>query len=125
MSIIIDGREIEVDSADKNIVDVATRAKISIPAPCYRNNRANGCCNACVVEIDGKEEYACVVSPKDGMSVTIDRDDLKELRKERLKIYQEAVKSGEKLECNCGDDCSDSDSDSDSGCGCGCGPGGC
>jgi len=105
MNITIDGRTIEISGDDKNIVDVADRGKIGIPAPCYRANRSKGCCNSCVVEIDGKNEYACATKPLDGMNIVVDRDDLKKLRKERLIKYQEAIKnSGKGCDCDC--DCS-------------------
>ena len=56
MNITIDGQKAEITADDKNIVDVADRAGIGIPAPCYKNGRRGGCCRICVVEIDGKHE---------------------------------------------------------------------
>ena len=108
MKITIDNKEIEIFPEDKNIVDVADRAKIGIPAPCYRNNRENGCCNACVIEVNGKNEYACITKPKDGMEIIFKRDDLNQLRKERLKTYKENMKKGIKGDCNCNCDCNSS-----------------
>ena len=103
MKITIDGRQIKISPEDKNIIDVADRAKIGIPAPCYRNNRRRGCCQVCLVEIDDARKYACVTKPVDGMNIIFDRDDLNKIRKEKIKEYRElpaqAVKS-----CCC--DCS-------------------
>jgi len=51
MEIRIDGNAVQITPADKNIVDVADRAVIGIPAPCYRSDqnsgcsRGNSCCN--------------------------------------------------------------------------------
>ena len=87
MKVMIDGKEVEIYEADKNIVEVAARAGVVIPAPCYRGNREKGCCQACVVEVDGKEAYACVTKPDDGMRITVSREDLNQLRKERVKAY--------------------------------------
>jgi NADH dehydrogenase/NADH:ubiquinone oxidoreductase subunit G len=102
MKITIDGKEIKISDNDKNIVDVADREKISIPAPCYRANRKKGCCNACVIEVNGEKIYACSTKPLDGMNIIFARDDLKELRRERLTKYQEAIKdSGKGCECDC------------------------
>ena len=42
MKITVDKKPIEIFPDDKNIVDVADRAKIGIPAPCYRANRKRG-----------------------------------------------------------------------------------
>ena len=109
MKIIIDGKEITISSEDKNIVDVADRAKIGIPAPCYRANKSKGCCYSCVVEINGKQKYACNTKPIDGMDIIFNREDLKELRKERILKYQEQLKNpSESCGCNC--DCSESKS---------------
>ena len=106
MKIIIDKKEIEISPEDKNIVDVAGRAKIGIPAPCYRNNKSKGCCYSCVVEINGKQEYACNTKPLDGMNIILNREDLKEIRKQRIKKYQEQSKNSPKG-CDCSCDCSD------------------
>lgn len=99
-TITIDGKLIEVSPEDMNIVDVASRERIAIPAPCYRANRSQGCCNSCVVEIDGEEKFACSTIPEDGMDVVIDREDLKAIRKERLKEYQADIKNGNPCECS-------------------------
>ena len=107
MKITIDQKEVEAKPEDKTLVDVADRAKAALPAPCYRANRSIGCCKVCVVEINGKQEYACATKPQDGMKVVINRDDLKALRKERLVQYQKTQK----------------DSSQDCGCNCDCGPG--
>jgi len=85
LNIKMDGREIIVIPEDKNLVDVARRNKISLPAPCYINGRKTGCCNGCVVEIEGEEKFACGLAPKEGMDVIIDTPKLRELRKKRLK----------------------------------------
>lgn len=44
MNITIDGQVIEITPSDKNIVDVADRSKITIPAACYRAQQGKGCC---------------------------------------------------------------------------------
>ncbi|MDP8233099.1 MAG: 2Fe-2S iron-sulfur cluster-binding protein [Candidatus Zophobacter franzmannii] len=103
---MIDGQKIEILPTDKNIVDVTTRNKIPLPAPCYIAKRTKGCCNACAVEISGKQKFACTTSPEDGMNITINRDDLNLIRKERLKKYSEGIKNNS----SCGCSCSDSDS---------------
>ena len=101
MSVTIDGKVIEVTPVDKNIVDVASRAKIGIPAPCYRTQRKNGCCSACVVEIDGEQKFACSTVPENGMNIVVNRADLKAIRKQRLLEYKEGIKSGNPCECFC------------------------
>lgn len=105
MKIIIDEKWIEVSPKDKNIIDVADRAKIRIPAPCYRTKRNKGCCQVCVIEINGKKEYACVTKPIDGMNIIFNRDDLNQIRKERMIKYQELPTDTSKG-CGCSCDCS-------------------
>jgi len=100
ITVTIDGKEIEVDSSDSNIVDVADRAKIALPAPCYRNNRQKGCCNACLVEINGVQKFACSTIPEQGMEIVINREDLNTLRKQRLLEYKEGIKSGTPCGCS-------------------------
>jgi predicted molibdopterin-dependent oxidoreductase YjgC len=109
ISVTIDGQVISVTSTDKNIVDVASRAKIAIPAPCYRAKQSKGCCSACVVEIDGEQKFACSTVPENGMNIVVDRADIKAIRKQRLLKYKEGIKSGNPCKCDLsgsGDCCS-------------------
>ncbi|NQV33358.1 MAG: (2Fe-2S)-binding protein [Phycisphaeraceae bacterium] len=109
MNITIDGRVIEIIPSDKNIVDVANRVEIAIPDACYRVEKSKGCCQACIVEIDGELKYACATVPTEGMNVVVGREDLKATRKQRLFVYQENVKNGTSSGCSCSDasDCSE------------------
>lgn len=117
--ITIDGNKIPVLPQHKNIVDVARSKGIGIPAPCYLQKRQHGCCNGCVVLVNGAEAYACTVKPREGMTVVVNTPELKALRKERLSIYADAIAKGEKLPCNCGDGCGDGAKGSGNACGCG------
>ena len=99
-SVTIDGQMIDLTPFDNNIIDLASRAKIKIPAPCYHTKRSKGCCSACVVEIDGEQKFACSTSPENGMKIVVDRADLKALRKQRLLEYKEGIKSGNPCECS-------------------------
>lgn len=67
------------------MVDVAAKLKINIPAPCLKNKRKDGCCKACLVEVDGKRSYACTTKPIAGMEVTVRTKELDRIRKESLK----------------------------------------
>ncbi len=99
-SITIDGQLVEVSQDDKNIVEVASRAKIAIPAACYHAQRKKGCCHGCVVEIDGEQKFACATVPTNGMNVIVNREDLKAIRKKNLLEYSEGVKSGDFCKCS-------------------------
>ena len=104
MNIKIDGKQIELTRKEKNIVDAADQAGIGIPAPCYRNGRKQGCCNACVVEVNGKQQYACATKPEEGMDITVNREDLKKLRQERLQKYRSNIENGNSCGCSCSAD---------------------
>ena len=80
MKIIIDGKQIEVNPNDKNIVDIADRNNIPIAALCYRAQKAKGCCKSCIVEINGEKNYACGTKPLEGMKININREDLSSLK---------------------------------------------
>ncbi len=102
MKVTIDGKPVTINIDDKNIVDIADRAHISIPAPCYRANRSKGCCKSCLVEVNGKKQYACITKPLDGMNIIVNREDLKKIEKENIKKYKEALKdAGKGCDCDC------------------------
>jgi len=102
MKISIDGKDILVKDASKNLVEIADEHGISIPAPCFRNKKKGGCCKACVVEADGEKAYACATHPREGMAITYGRKDLKELRRDRLRAYSDNIKSGKASQNTCG-----------------------
>lgn len=105
MNITIDDRDVSFFDSDENLVEVADRAGIRVVAPCYRANRRKGCCKACVVEIEGKQMYACNTKPVDGMEVIIDRTDLDQLRRERLVAYRgNDLSTMEGCDCDCSSD---------------------
>ena len=99
MQVVIDGKDVEVLSSDRNIVDLADRAKIKILNPCNKNEKTAGCCRSCVVEINGKQKFACSTKPKSGMNIVISRDDLKLLRKIRLQEFKEFKKKNKSNAC--------------------------
>jgi NADH-quinone oxidoreductase subunit G len=101
MHITIDGIKVIFSDKDKNIIEVADKAGIGIPAPCYRSKTKNNCCNSCVIEIDGKQVYACGTKPEEGMEITVNRDDLIAIRKERIKNYKDSADQGCGCNCSC------------------------
>ena len=100
----IDGIQADFSNEEMNVVQVAANAGIGIPAPCYKNGHKNGCCRVCVIEIDGKQAYACCTKPASGMTVIVNREDLIVLRKERLKDYEANDFKGFDCDCGCGSD---------------------
>ncbi len=102
MSLLIEGIKTEILSNDKNLVDVADRLNIRIPAPCYRSRKSMGCCNICAVDVNGEIKSACCTKPKNGMNIIVNRADILEIRKERIKIYKNTPKELlSACDCNC------------------------
>ncbi len=93
MKIIFDGKEMKVENAEDNIVEVAQKHGVSIIAPCFRNKHKHGGCGACVIEVEGKKAFACGTKPYDGMNIVYDTPELDTLRKERLAIYSDNIKN--------------------------------
>jgi len=121
MNITIDGKQMAIKESAKNIVDIAGDNGITIIAPCYRNKRKHGCCNACLIEVNGEKKYACTTKPADEMEIVYNREDLVEERAKKLDEYVKNIKSGVKNSC-CGGSTENTDScscGSDSSCGCG------
>ena len=92
-SVTIDGQMIQLTPFENNIVDLASRAKIKILAPCYRTQRNKSCCSVCAVVIDGEQKFACSTIPQNGMNMVVDRAALKAIRKRFLVEYKEGIKS--------------------------------
>lgn len=102
MKIKIDGKEIVVTDPNKNIVEIGDENGITITAPCFRNKRKYGCCKGCVIEVDGVQKYACTTKPKDGMNIIYNREDLANIRKERIETYAQRIKNNDTSNSCCG-----------------------
>ncbi len=96
MKIYIDEQELEFHSdkeqSDENIVQIAKKHGITITAPCFLANNGLGCCSSCLIEVDGKEAYACATKAKDGMKIKYDTPLLREKRHENIKKYKQNLK---------------------------------
>ncbi|MDO5519389.1 MAG: hypothetical protein Q4G58_02735 [bacterium] len=139
MKIIFDNEEWNVEDSSKNIVELAKEHEIYIPAPCYYKKIENGCCNCCLILVDGTMARACSTLPADGMNITFNTSDLLAKRERNLTCYALGIPT--ELETghahdhahhdhdhdhdSCGDDCScgDNGCGDDCSCGgnCGCG----
>jgi len=118
MKIRIDNKEIIVTDSNKNIVEIGDENGITIVAPCFRNKKQNGCCNACLIEVDGNQKYACSTKPHEGMDIIYNREDLSEMRKEKLAKYSDAIKNNDSSSNQCG--CNDSTQFKTESTSCGC-----
>lgn len=112
MKIIFDGTEWHIEDSSKNLVEQAKEHGIFIPAPCYYKKEENGCCNGCIVVIDGQEAKACSTLPTDGMNIVFNRDDLIAKREHNLTNYVHGITPEMEEACS-------HTSHSDDACGCG------
>ncbi|WP_044210419.1 2Fe-2S iron-sulfur cluster-binding protein [Flammeovirga sp. OC4] len=92
----IDGIKVEVSEKDKTLVDTIRNAKKSITAPCYRTLRQFGTCNSCLIEIDGEMKLACGNRPVCDESIILNRNDLIEERKKKVKAFKKHKEMMEK-----------------------------
>ena len=116
MQIQIDEKVINITNPEQNLVQIAREYGIAIPAPCFFAGRHYGCCQVCAVEIDNTIQYACGTKPQDGMQIIVNREDLKELRKMRMKLYKRNILQGTFSRCGC----SNTSTSEKCGCGEGC-----
>ena len=87
-SVTLDGQRVAYTQADTTLVELARRFDISLAAPCHDAEQRFGCCNACVIEVDGRQRFACTTAPADGMDIVVSREDLVALRRERFESYR-------------------------------------
>lgn len=118
MKITLDGKECMVLDSSKNLVEVAKENGVFISAPCHYKNQEYGCCNGCIILVDGKEARACETKPVNGMEIIYDRDDLMTIRTRNLVKYAAKKETAEKVKAakaekkgccgggSCGDSCS-------------------
>ncbi|NLR93745.1 2Fe-2S iron-sulfur cluster-binding protein [Flammeovirga agarivorans] len=97
MKITIDNKEYEVGPRNKTVLDVCRKHKLSITAPCYKTLRQFGTCNSCLVEVDGEKKLSCGIPPDENEKYVLQRDDLLEERKEKVKIFKSHKEKMERL----------------------------
>jgi len=87
LNVNIDGKPIEVETGT-TILEAADKAGIDIPTLCKHEDIAPlGTCGMCMVEIDGKPDYAraCITQAQEGMQI---RTHTRELRRIKRKLLQ-------------------------------------
>ncbi len=119
MKIIFDGNEWNVEDSTKNIVDIAKEHGIYIPAPCYYNKRENGCCNGCLILVNGQESRACETTPVDSMEIIYSTDELMKKRETNLTKFALGITEEDSHGCSCGGSCGSDDCSCGGNCSCG------
>lgn len=104
MSITLEINGAEVVAEDGlTILDVATRAEITIPTLCHvRGRHSDLPCGICVVEVAGEDAFvrACATQALDGMRITTDSKELREHRQQRLAVISSTHFGDCKAPCN-------------------------
>lgn len=83
----VDGRKVAIEN-DRNLLELIRRMGIELPTFCYHSDLSvYGACRLCVVEIDGMGVVAsCSTSPREGMVVRTNTNELREMRKVYVKL---------------------------------------
>ncbi len=87
ITINIDGKEIQTQEGTF-ILNAARANDIYIPAICYLSRCSPTlACRICLVEVDGKQAYACNAKSKDGMSITTSTQNIDKERRAIMEVY--------------------------------------
>ena len=87
ITLTIDGKSIQAKEGE-SILNVARGNDIFIPAVCYLTRCSPTlACRLCLVEADGKQVYACNAKIKEGMSVTVNTENILEERRAIMEVY--------------------------------------
>ncbi len=86
-TMIIDGMTIPIEN-EKNILEVIRKADIELPTFCYHSHLSTyGACRLCVCDVEGMGIQAtCTITPKDGMVVKTNTDEVRKIRKINLEL---------------------------------------
>ena len=87
ITINIDGKEIQTQEGTF-VLNAARANDIFIPAICYLTRCSPTlACRICIVEVDGKQAYACNAKSKDGMSITTSTENIESERRAIMEVY--------------------------------------
>jgi predicted molibdopterin-dependent oxidoreductase YjgC len=85
----INDEKVQFDKNAQSVLDVARSAGIHIPTLCdHAELEAYGGCRLCLIEVEGWRGYqaACTTSPKDGMVVKTETDELLGMKRNILQL---------------------------------------
>ncbi|MBQ0105983.1 MAG: [FeFe] hydrogenase, group A [Armatimonadetes bacterium] len=86
-TLFINGKELPIDG-ERNLIDLARKHGIFIPTFCYHPNLPKyGACRLCLVEIEKMGlQAACCISPRPGMVIKTNSEEVREVRKVALEL---------------------------------------
>ena len=87
INITIDGKQCEAKEGEF-ILNVARANDIFVPAICYQTKCSPTlACRLCLVEVNGKQVYACNAKSKDGMAITVNTPNIEKERRAIMEVY--------------------------------------
>jgi NADH-quinone oxidoreductase subunit G len=87
ITITIDGKTCQAQEGEY-VLNIARANDIFIPAICYIDRCSPTlACRVCLVEIDGKQAYACNAKAKDGMDITTTTENIEQERRAIMEVY--------------------------------------
>lgn len=87
ITVTIDGQEYQTQEGEY-ILNVARANGIFIPAICYITDCSPTlACRICLVEVNGKQAYACNAKAKDGMEIHVSTENIEEERRAIMEVY--------------------------------------
>ncbi|WP_324171387.1 NADH-quinone oxidoreductase subunit G [Sulfurimonas sp.] len=87
ITITIDNKEVQTSEGEL-ILNAARANDIYIPAICYLSRCSPTlACRLCLVEVDGKQAYACNAKSKDGMNITTSTENIEQERRAIMEVY--------------------------------------
>lgn len=85
--ITIDGLTVAIEQ-ERNVLELIRKTNIELPTFCYHSHLSTyGACRLCVCDIEGMGIQAtCTISPRDGMVVRTNTDEVRKIRKMNLEL---------------------------------------
>lgn len=85
--VTIEGKKVAIEG-EKNLLELIRKANFNIVTFCYHPELAvYGACRLCLVEVEGMGIVAsCTVTPKPGMKVRVNSDEIRHLRRINLEL---------------------------------------
>lgn len=87
IKLTINGKEFTAEPSE-TILNIARRNNIFIPAICYLNScSATLACRLCLVEVDGKQVYACNAKAKENIQIVTTNPSIEKERNAIMQVY--------------------------------------
>ncbi|MDI3473357.1 MAG: iron-hydrogenase subunit alpha [Thermotogaceae bacterium] len=87
MKIFVNGKEVEINENERNLLEALKNVGIEIPNLCYLSETSiYGACRMCLVELDGQITTSCTLKPYEGMRIKTSTPEIYEIRRGILEL---------------------------------------